>query len=251
MRDLTASLSNQLAGRFVRPAYLVKLYYSQVAFFRWCTGDTSIDWAGDVAAYDAQGLDIKNLGWDINSAGKITITVQNVDNIIGQILLANDIAGLPVKVWMMYLYDRNLVYSAVSHAAGATTLAVTEAIPKDIPSSGTIYLSSTESVVYSAVNGRVFTCAALPRAVLANEPIYIVRSGQYSVNDAIQVFDGIIDDADLNDTACVINCVPGSFMAQYTPRRRINKDNGFNVLPQTGLQVNWGGETYILEKAEY
>jgi hypothetical protein len=251
MRDLTASLSNQIAGRFVRPAYLVKLKYNAVQYFRWCTGENTIDWAGDSLDYTSQGLDIKNLGWDLNTTGRITITVQNLDNVIGQTILANDLAGMPAQVWMIYLYDKLILYSATSHASGATTFSITEAIPKDIPSTGTLYLSNTQSFTYSAINGRSFACSSLPRVINSGEPVYINRTGQYAVSDAIQVFDGIIDDAEITEKQCVINCVPDSFLTQYTPRRRINKDNGFNVLPQTGLKIQWGSELFVLEKADY
>jgi hypothetical protein len=252
MKDLTASLSNQLAGRFVRPAYLVKLKYNAVQYYRWCTGENSIDWEGDPGfPYTSQGMDIKNLGWDLNSTGKITLTVQNLDNVIGQTLLGNDIAGMPIDVWMIYLYDKNVLFSSAVHASNSTSFSVAGAIPKDIPSTGTIYISSTQSFTYSAINGRTFTCSALPRAIAAGEPVYISRSGSYNVEDAIQVFDGIVDDAEVTEKSCIINCVPGSFLTQYTPRRRIIKDNGFNVLPQTGLKIQWGNELFVLEKADY
>lgn len=254
MKDLTASLSNQLAGRFVRPAYLVKLKYNAVQYYRWCTGENSIDWEGDNpggALYTSQGMDIKNLGWDLNSTGKITLTIQNLDNVIAQTVLAEDLAGMPVQVWMIYLYDKNILYSASSQAGGATSFSVSEAIPKDIAATGTIYISSSQSFNYSAINGRTFACSALPRTVNAGEPVYILRTGAYKTADASQVFDGIVDDVEITEKSCVINCVPGSYITQYTPRRRIIKYNGFNVLPQTGLKIQWGNELFVLEKADY
>lgn len=260
--DLSPSLVHHLGGAFFRPSYLVELTYEVGQTpWRWCTNQDNISWDG--YTWSLMGFSINGLTWDSKITSKISLEIQNIDQEIASVVLdstpSRRLADKPINIWMLYLYDRSMFYADVGNTSGSTQITVTEAIPADMPISGTIYIGASPTLgatgspgySYSSWSGRTFTLTSgLTTSISEGRQCYILKT-TYEADDAVKVFSGVVDDIELDEKRCRINLAPESTKTQFTPRRYITKYNGFSKLPQTGLKINWAGENYTLERAKY
>lgn len=260
--DLSPSLIHHLGGSFFRPSYLIELLHgtdinNDDDVWRWSTNQDGIDW--NSKTWTLYGLNITGLNWDTKITSKVTVEVENVDQVIAGIVLNEQLADKPINIWMLYLYERNIFYSDVVNVAGSSKLVITDPIPADTPSTGEIYIGAgtaltgtgSTSYSYTSWSGRTFNLSSTLSTTIPNgQQCYLLKT-EYDLEDAVKVFSGVVDDIELDEKKCTINLAPESTKTQYTPRRYINKNNGFNFLPQTGLKIWWGGQNYILEKAKY
>ena len=67
--------------------------------------------------------------------------------------------------------------------------------------------------------------------------------------DPVAVFDGVLDDADIGPDRVRLTLTSENSRTLYSPRRFIGAATGFNHLRPAGTRINWGGQTYILERA--
>lgn len=72
-----------------------------------------------------------------------------------------------------------------------------------------------------------------------------------NVGDVIPVFTGAGDAAQWNIDAALVTITlsDAGGLAQFSPRRYITRQEGFNVLPPASTQIVWGNEKFILESA--
>jgi hypothetical protein len=263
MRTLSPSLSHQVAGRFVRPAYLVELDYKDATTpLRYVCGITSLLWSDTTAAktWTRQDISLKGLGWEIKNSPKMSLEIQNIDSEIATALLNNSVADRPIKIWIIYLYDRHILYAGAGNTSGSSQVTVTQIIPNDVAATGNLYygatdvLADTNYVAYTSIAGRTFNLTGTLTVTLSEgHPVYILNSS-YAADDAVQIFDGVFDEIDLDEKNCTILLYPESSATMFTPRRRIIKSSTepmFSVLPQTGLKILWGTELFTLERADY
>lgn len=74
---------------------------------------------------------------------------------------------------------------------------------------------------------------------------YLYGTPPYATDEAIQVFEGVIDGVSgLGDVAKITILSAG--MVQWTPRIQYTFDR-FNHMTPPGTEISWGGEKYILE----
>lgn len=73
---------------------------------------------------------------------------------------------------------------------------------------------------------------------------YLYGDSPYVLDDALQVFSGIIDGVDIGDLA-QINIISDGLI-QWTPRIAFSQDRFSHMQPK-GSQVTWGNEKFILE----
>ena len=260
MRKLSPSLSHQLKGNFVRPAYLVALdYLDDCLPLRYVIGTKEVTWNGYI--WYGQDMDLKGFGWELKNTGKTSIDIQNVDSEMTRILLLNNVADRPVQVWIIYLYDRHIFNLAANTLSGSTSITVNDIIPVDISQTGSLYYGATNTldnsyfVTYDSIVGKTFHLTTpLPVGLTIGHPVYILNT-DYAIDDAVQIFDGVFDEIDLNEKTCTIYLSAESSNTHFSPRRRIIKNTTtepkFSVLPQTGLKILWGTELFTLEKAVY
>lgn len=265
--DLSPSLVHHLGGSFFRPTYLIEILHGTDIenpddVWRWSTNQDNITWNG--YTWTLQGFNIKGLNWDARATSKVNLEIQNLDSVIITTLLNNDLVDKPINIWMLYMYNKNIFISDITNLAGSNYIQVTEPIPADIPSSGTLYItgtrvaptstphySTTISYPYTSWSGRSFTLSTpLTDNIDSGAQIYI-RKDSYNEKDAVKVFSGVLDGLEYDEKSCNISLSPESSKTQYTPRRYITKRNGFSFLPQSGLKFYWGGETFTLERAKY
>lgn len=260
--DLSPSLIHHLGGSFFRPAYLVELLHgtdinNDDDVWRWCTNQDGIDW--NSKTWTLYGFNITGISWDTKVTSKIAIEVENIDQVIAGVVLNQQMADKPINIWMLYLYDRNIFYSSTLNIAGSTKFVITDAIPADVPQTGQIYVGAGTSLTgtaatsysYTSWNGKTFNLSSpIVTTVPNGQQCYLLKT-TYDIEDAVKIFSGVVDDIELDERKCTINLAPESTKTQYTPRRYVTKNSGFNYLPQTGLKFTWAGEVFTLEKAHY
>jgi hypothetical protein len=61
------------------------------------------------------------------------------------------------------------------------------------------------------------------------------------------LLDGFIDGAPAIGDRVVLSLYTESAGVMFAPRHRINRHNGYNVLPQPGLRIQWGNALFILK----
>ena len=69
-------------------------------------------------------------------------------------------------------------------------------------------------------------------------------------DDAQAVFDGVMDTADISPDRVRLSLVGENNRTLHSPRRFIGAGTGFNHLRPAGTKITWGGQNYILERAE-
>jgi len=260
--DLSPSLIHHLGGSFFRPSYLVEIVYgtdinNPAHVWRWCTNQDAVSW--NSYTWNLMGFSVNGLSWDTKVSSKISLEIQNLDNVMAGLVLNTPLADKLVNIYMLYLYDRNLYTASSGNTSGSGVLTVNESIPSDVPATGSVYTdigtaltgAGSTSYSYTSYSGNTFTLSStLAAAVTTGTICYTVKTA-YNATDAVQVFSGVIDDIDFDDKKCQIALVPESTKTQYTPRKYISKATGFNFLPQTGLKINWGNEVFTLDRAKY
>lgn len=266
MRVLKPGLSANIVGRFVRPTYLLEIWYSddpEDPPLRFCSNQ---DLIFDGESWVAQGFKLNGIGWETRQSARPSIEFQNIDNLIASLLFNQTLADKTVNAWIMYLYDKEIFYTDQIIPSGSTQITVTQPIPPDITEPGILWggagrtaQTSTDlwSWSFSSTLGNRFNLsAATSVSIPAGVEVFALRAGSVGAEytdatSAIQIFNGVIDEFEIDEKSCVISLAPDSTRTQFTPRRYITKQNGFNWLPQTGLQILWNGEVFILERADY
>jgi hypothetical protein len=72
--------------------------------------------------------------------------------------------------------------------------------------------------------------------------------GDAANDDAtILLLDGFIDGSPGIGDRVVLSLFADSSGTLYSPRHRITPQNGYSVLPQPGLRIQWGNATFILK----
>jgi hypothetical protein len=66
--------------------------------------------------------------------------------------------------------------------------------------------------------------------------------------DVVLVFDGVGDDASLDERSASITLSAASTRTLYAPRRWISPGTGFNHLQPVGTKIRLGSQPYILER---
>jgi hypothetical protein len=66
--------------------------------------------------------------------------------------------------------------------------------------------------------------------------------------DAVLVFSGVADDVDMEPASArvTVNLQQESARNLFCPRHYITREQGFSMLPASGMQINFDGKTYIL-----
>lgn len=261
--NLSPSLIHHLGGSFFRPSYLIEILHGTDIndpedVWRWSTSQDNISW--NTYTWLLKAFTIKGLAWDTKATSPISLECQNLDSVILSVVLNNKLADKPINIWMLYLYDKVVFTSDVINRSGSNTITVMEPIPSDIASTGTLFITGSRvsatsltavSYAYTSKNGRTFNISTpLAADIDSLAQIYIEKSS-YNVEDAVKVFSGVIDGIDYDENKCIIGLMPETTKTQYTPRRYVNKNTGFNFLPQAGMKFHWGGETFTLERAKY
>lgn len=258
-----SSLNKQLVKQFVRPVYLLEIEYANNTSYRFHSGDggvTSIlNVSGIGYSNDWTGNDVRvsGIGWDIGQRSIPTVSIQNMDLNMSSIMLNNDIPDRPVRLWMLYIFEKYIVTLAQTAASGASTLTVQDTIPAEVTASGNLNVNGTATYdkSYTSRSTNAFILATtLTSAVSAGTQIYLPgpgMTGSYTANDVIPLFSGVANEIELDEKRVTISLLPQSAKTQYVPNRYITKYNNFNWLPKTGTQIVWGNETFILEKATY
>ncbi len=257
-QNLSPSLIHQLEGRYVRPSFLAELVYGEGVndVWRWSSNGT-VYW--NSKTWTEMGIVIEGISWETRLSTRATMSIQNLDSVIASIVLNTVLADRNIDIYLLYQYDRNIFYSDIVNISGASTLTITQPIPSDVAQTGTIYIgapvaltgTSSTSYSYTSWSGRTFVLSTpLVNTVPAGMTCYLLKSS-YELTDAVQVFSGVVDDTTFNEKMVSMNLIPESTTTQFTPRRYINKNNGFNFLPQTGLKIHWGNEIFTLERAKY
>lgn len=263
MRTLNSSVNKQITGRFVRPVYLLEIEYDDGVSYRFHSGDggtgTTIvvndigygnNWVGN-------NIKISGIGWDVGPRSTPTVTIQNMDTAMSSVMLNNDIPDRPIKLWLLYVYERQILTLAASAASGATTLSVSDPIPAEISASGYLDLAGAgtyDKTYTSRTTHAIVLGATLTAEMSAGAQIYIQgpgMAGAYGATDVVPLFSGVTNEIELDEKRVTLTMLPQSSKTQYVPNRYITKYNHFNWLPQTGTQIVWGNETFILERADY
>jgi len=266
MRQLKPGLSANIVGRFVRPTYLLELYYSdnpEDSPLRFCSNQTII-WDGQT--WTEQGFKLNGIGWETRQSARPAAEFQNIDNLMASLLFNNMLADKPASAWIMYLYDKQIFYTDKIAYSGSTQISVVTPIPPEITVPGILWAGAGRTAqtstslwqwAFSSVYGNIFNLSApLDIDIPAGQEIFALRKGSVGASytdstDAVKIFSGVIDEFEIDEKTCLISLSPDSTRSQFTPRRYITKQNGFNWLPQTGLQIVWRGEIFTLERAEY
>lgn len=93
----------------------------------------------------------------------------------------------------------------------------------------------------SAISALILTEGGSGKAV---KVWYLYGSPPYATADAIQVFDGVIDGAQMGDIAQL--AILSSGMVKWTPRLPYTFDRLSHMI-KPGTEISWGGEKYILK----
>lgn len=202
--------------------------------------------------YTPFNFDIKGLNWELKAGSKISITASNFDYTMSELVLNGLLTDIPVKVYLIYMYDNQYFYTVGTNYTVElnNSMAVTTAIPSDIPQMGILYEATTDTstavtISYTGWSGNRFITTSnihFPK----NMQFYIPKTS-YNLTDAIEVFNGSTDEIELSETNAVIQCLSESVSTQFSPRRRITKENGFNFLPVEGTKILIFDELFTLE----
>jgi len=68
-----------------------------------------------------------------------------------------------------------------------------------------------------------------------------------NTDNTILLLDGFIDGAPEIGDKVVLSLFAESSGVLYSPRHRITQQNGYNVLPQPGLRIQWGNALFVLK----
>lgn len=133
----------------------------------------------------------------------------------------------------------------------------------DITWSGTTWLAADVKVSGISQDGKGANKAALALgntdstfgALVLNEGIadrpiriWAIYAGATATPDAVQVFDGVGDGADISPDKVAVTLVEQSNMTLSAPRRFISKATGFSSLQPAGTKIAFNGELFILER---
>jgi len=66
--------------------------------------------------------------------------------------------------------------------------------------------------------------------------------------DPVLVFDGVGDDASINQETVAIDLVTQRSGVLFSPRSYITQDAGFSITPQEGRSITWGGQRYAFSR---
>lgn len=78
--------------------------------------------------------------------------------------------------------------------------------------------------------------------------IWAIYAGATASGDAVQVFSGVTNGADIDAAKVTLALVPQANTTLYSPRVFISKPT-FNHLQPAGTKISFGGETFVLERA--
>jgi len=65
-------------------------------------------------------------------------------------------------------------------------------------------------------------------------------------DNTILLIDGFIDGAPAIGDRVILSLYAEAAGVMFAPRHRINRHNGYNVLPQPGLRIQWGNALFVL-----
>lgn len=271
MRTLNSSLNKEITGRFVRPVYLLEIEYEAGKSFRFHSGDggtgTPLTVTG-ISTYSLPNLinvwtgndfKVSGVGWDTVQNNVPTVSIQNMDVSMSAAFLNNTvtIADRPIKLWTLYVYERQILTLAATAASGATNLSVTTVIPAEVGATGNLDFTGTgtyNKTFTSRTTNSLVLGATLTSALSVGTQIYIAGpgiTGTYGSTDVIPLFNGVVNEIELDEKRVTVTMLSQSAKTQYVPNRYITKYNNFNWLPKTGTIIIWGNETFILEKATF
>jgi hypothetical protein len=68
-----------------------------------------------------------------------------------------------------------------------------------------------------------------------------------TTDTTILLLDGFIDGAPAIGDRVILSLYDEAAGVMFAPRHRINRHNGYNVLPQPGLRIQWGNALFVLK----
>jgi hypothetical protein len=252
MRTLSPSLRKNIAGRIVRPAYLLTILTTDGTYYRWISSGTAVQYNG--LSYSPKDFNIRGLNWEMVVGSQISITISNFNKAMSTLALSGELGDAEICVHIIYLYEKQVFYT-IGSSVGVQlqySLAVTEPIPSDIPQIESLrYYRRDGSIDYIGFNswkGNRFTTYTTNWLMQANVPLYIYKYDRYNETDATLAFEGTVDDIELTETTCNIAATSQELATQFTPRERIVKSNTFNHLPIPGTKIKMFDEIFELER---
>lgn len=70
-----------------------------------------------------------------------------------------------------------------------------------------------------------------------------------AASDPVEVFNGVLDDADIGPDRVRLTLASENSRTLYSPRRFVGSGTGFNHLRPAGTRINWGGQVFVLERS--
>ena len=79
--------------------------------------------------------------------------------------------------------------------------------------------------------------------------VWLFDKGALGATDPLLVVDGYGDSCQVDPSRLVFQFVSKRARTQFSPRKYICAERGFNYVPQTGKRIFWGGQHYVLNRA--
>lgn len=130
-----------------------------------------------------------------------------------------------------------LYYEGNAYTAGSANVERLETL-RGGALAATISLGNTDDVAGAIILGSDLTAIDVTISLLYGD-------GPFSAGDALQVFAGVIDSADITPLRITLDCVSEG-RAKMTGPRLYCQPPTFNHMPPPGTKLLWGGETYVL-----
>lgn len=251
MKTISGSLRKNIAGRIMRPAYLMEVY-APLTTYRWVNSTQDISYNG--LTFKTKEFNISGLSWEFMVGGKISANISNLNNSMASIVLNGELSDARVTVRIIYLYDKQVFYTVGTTNAVQLnySIVVKDTIPADIPKIESLrYYKPDGTIDYIGFDnwiGNRFYTYTTNWFMEADIPLYIYKYNRYNEDEAVLLFDGTIDELELSESSCSFSATSEEVMTQYTPRERIIKSNTFNHLPIPGMKIKMFDEVFVLER---